>query len=382
MADFSKVTADDCKTRKMPANCRANASHTFVLQSVINEIKAHGRSSMRHEVCGVLLGNLCFDGEPYLFIDARIEGKYASHQSGSVTFTSETWDYINSERDAKFPDRKIVGWYHTHPGFGIFLSNMDVFIHQNFFPMPWQPAYVFDPQAETDGFFFACGDSLEQEDVVVVPDEAPSVVVASKAPKFEQAMVLTDTAEAQLESRRFAIVTLSASLLLLVIVNVFGFFIFRDMLAESGREVESRTKQVREADAREAALAEKCESLAGESKAFAAKCEVLTGEVESLRLRVSQLVAQGKEALEAAEKRLKSAVAQEEAKWRQAMKEADEKARAAEDQARAASAKASSPEKVDSLTPKVEAPKLAPSSQEVPTQPWYRSVVRIIFFWE
>ena len=27
-------------------------------------------------------------------------------------------------------------------------------IHENFFGLKWQPAYVYDPQAETDGFFF------------------------------------------------------------------------------------------------------------------------------------------------------------------------------------------------------------------------------------
>ena len=130
---------------------------------------------MHAEVCGVLVGSLCWDDGPYLLIDGRIEGKNASHQSGSVTFTSETWDYIHEELPAKHPDRIIVGWYHTHPGFGIFLSNMDAFIHENFFSFPWQPAYVFDPQAETDGFFFRIGTELAQENVSVAPDVAPSV---------------------------------------------------------------------------------------------------------------------------------------------------------------------------------------------------------------
>jgi proteasome lid subunit RPN8/RPN11 len=47
----------------------------------------------------------------------------------------------------------MVGWYHTHPGFGIFLSGMDLFIHQNFFTQIWHVAYVLDPRARTSGFF-------------------------------------------------------------------------------------------------------------------------------------------------------------------------------------------------------------------------------------
>ena len=73
------------------------------------------------------------------------------------------------------PERIIVGWYHTHPGFGIFLSNMDAFIHENFFSFPWEPAYVFDPQAETDGFFFKVGTELVQEEVYIFGDVEPSV---------------------------------------------------------------------------------------------------------------------------------------------------------------------------------------------------------------
>ena len=177
MADFSAIRKEECRESELPNGCELNGSHTVVLQSVINEIKEHGRSSMHAEVCGVLVGSLCWDGRPYLLIDGRIEGKHASHQSGSVTFTSETWDFIHEELAAKYPDRKIVGWYHTHPGFGIFLSNMDAFIHENFFSFPWEPAYVFDPQAETDGFFFQVGTELVQEEVSVSVDAAPSVVV-------------------------------------------------------------------------------------------------------------------------------------------------------------------------------------------------------------
>jgi hypothetical protein len=46
-----------------------------------------------------------------------------------------------------------VGWYHTHPDYGIFLSGQDLFIHRNFFDQPLQVAYVVDPIRQTRGFF-------------------------------------------------------------------------------------------------------------------------------------------------------------------------------------------------------------------------------------
>jgi proteasome lid subunit RPN8/RPN11 len=51
------------------------------------------------------------------------------------------------------PDHQIVGWHHTHPGFGIFLSRHDEFFHRNFFSQPWQVALVVDPQRGELGFF-------------------------------------------------------------------------------------------------------------------------------------------------------------------------------------------------------------------------------------
>ena len=38
-----------------------------------------------------------------------------------------------------------MGWYHTHPGFGPFLSAHDRFIHENFFAHPRHVALVLDP---------------------------------------------------------------------------------------------------------------------------------------------------------------------------------------------------------------------------------------------
>jgi proteasome lid subunit RPN8/RPN11 len=38
----------------------------------------------------------------------------------------------------------MVGWYHTHPDWGVFLSSMDMFICDNFFNK-LDVAYVIDP---------------------------------------------------------------------------------------------------------------------------------------------------------------------------------------------------------------------------------------------
>lgn len=123
-------------------------------QSVLDEIHAHGHTRRDAEVCGVLVGLPCRDDTgPYLHIEACIRGENAASATANVTFTAQTWTHIQSEMDRLHPDQKIVGWYHTHPGFGIFLSGMDLFIHQSFFDLPWQVAFVYDPLGKDEGSF-------------------------------------------------------------------------------------------------------------------------------------------------------------------------------------------------------------------------------------
>ena len=55
--------------------------------------------------------------------------------------------------DTRYADKRIVGWYHSHPDFGIFLSDRDCFIHEHFFSGAGQVAYVVDPVRDLEGVF-------------------------------------------------------------------------------------------------------------------------------------------------------------------------------------------------------------------------------------
>ena len=47
--------------------------------------------------------------------------------------------------EKKFPDQRILGWFHTHPGYGIFLSSADQFIDNHYFKESFHIAIVIDP---------------------------------------------------------------------------------------------------------------------------------------------------------------------------------------------------------------------------------------------
>jgi hypothetical protein len=74
--------------------------------------------------------------------------------AGSFRFTAEAISYILTEQEEKFPELIIVGWYHSHPSYGIFLSKeFDTFICDQWFKRDDQFALVVDPVANTEGVF-------------------------------------------------------------------------------------------------------------------------------------------------------------------------------------------------------------------------------------
>lgn len=70
---------------------------------------------------------------------------------GSLLFTGETWSRMTRLRDREHPDKKLVGWFHTHlfaasEDFG--LSGLDQDLHRRFLTKAWQIAALINIDAE------------------------------------------------------------------------------------------------------------------------------------------------------------------------------------------------------------------------------------------
>jgi proteasome lid subunit RPN8/RPN11 len=114
------------------------------------QIEQHAYSQLSAEVGGVLMGTVSPDGTS---IQGFIPALSASAEQVTLTFTHDVWEDILKMARDQFPDLAIVGWYHTHPTFGIFLSEYDLFIQQNFFNNPGHFALVIDPVQGLYGWF-------------------------------------------------------------------------------------------------------------------------------------------------------------------------------------------------------------------------------------
>jgi proteasome lid subunit RPN8/RPN11 len=174
--DTSFIISDDWPMRELGTftGFRERKFQVVFCQSVLDEIHLHGQGSNDIEVCGVLIGTGYRDASgPYLLVEHCIRGNGAKARSTNVTFTADTWAFIQEIMDREYADKKMIGWYHTHPGFGIFLSDMDVFICDNFFNLPWQVAFVYDPLSGEEGNFIWKTGKPQREAVLIEEDVTP-----------------------------------------------------------------------------------------------------------------------------------------------------------------------------------------------------------------
>ena len=119
------------------------------------DMETHAQTNTGVELGGVLLGGQYVDGEGRAFVVVSdcLRADHYEATKGSFKFTHETWGDIQRRLEEYPDDLRMVGWYHTHPDWGVFLSGMDLFICDNFFNKPLDLALVIDPCRDDRGWF-------------------------------------------------------------------------------------------------------------------------------------------------------------------------------------------------------------------------------------
>ncbi|MCI0351417.1 MAG: Mov34/MPN/PAD-1 family protein [Acidobacteriales bacterium] len=241
------------KSQKSGAGCPA----VIMEAEVARRIRQHGRSSMKAEVCGVLIGT---EQGRTTSVAACIAGVNAAQGGAHVTFTQETWEHIYKIKDAEYPNERIVGWYHSHPGFGVFLSDHDTFIQENFFASPQQVAWVYDPHTDEEGCFGWHDGKIEKLDdvafryrvpvgAVLAADESTDIpdlpsAVSPEEPSWTDYLVRVSN---------YLLIFLLGALIALMLALQSGYLVPRSAAEQAARElvrrvlIEEELRRMREA---------------------------------------------------------------------------------------------------------------------------------------
>lgn len=84
-------------------------------------------------------GTYCTALEEFIDVESENSGVY------QISFGAKAWSKLELSLEShQKSDFEIMGWFHTHPGHGLFLSSPDLNIYTNFFKAPYQVAMEID----------------------------------------------------------------------------------------------------------------------------------------------------------------------------------------------------------------------------------------------
>ena len=133
------------------SSSREKASKMFginIANEALRKIVAYTQSS--DEKIGLLIGTMAQDG---LWVTDAVGGHGPAHSTGTVLLPQALARVADDIIKGKIGGT-IVGWYHSHVGHGIFLSNVDIDTQlklQQF--SPYVVALVIDPTVNQFGVF-------------------------------------------------------------------------------------------------------------------------------------------------------------------------------------------------------------------------------------
>ncbi|KAG0323112.1 multicatalytic endopeptidase [Linnemannia gamsii] len=127
-----------------------NSEMVYISSLSLLKVYNHGRAGVPMEVMGLMLGEFVDD------YTVRVIDVFAMPQSGTgvsveavdPVFQTKMLDMLKQTGRPEM----VVGWYHSHPGFGCWLSSVDVNTQQSFEQLnPRAVAVVVDPIQSVKG---------------------------------------------------------------------------------------------------------------------------------------------------------------------------------------------------------------------------------------
>lgn len=144
--------ADSSVTKVFLAKRFIQKLHSFVSEE--NDIRSF-QGGVIPEIGGFILGKFEDTGEGIaVYFERFVDIEPASNGLYQIEFGSDAWLKLDNARDLYKEDGyELMGWFHTHPGHGLFLSKPDLNIHTNLFKRSFQIAMVIDPISKNTDYW-------------------------------------------------------------------------------------------------------------------------------------------------------------------------------------------------------------------------------------
>jgi len=135
----------------------------FFQQEAVIALQEHLKGSPTQAIFGFLIGDVYRDPETgvlYTVIDKTLKLSQAIYGDKTEVVVSRLWDRMQEQ--LKKAAGTLLGWYHSHPGQGGYLTPHDVETHEKFFTDPWQVAILVAAEAGgVTGRFFRSSQSAD-----------------------------------------------------------------------------------------------------------------------------------------------------------------------------------------------------------------------------
>ena len=126
----------------------------YMAQAALEKAQTHFSAEAKKglEAMGLLLGEAnSFNGRKYSFITDYITSKNEA-TSVTVRFSENAFSNLAAQLSA-VKSKFVVGWAHSHPNYGCFLSHTDLSTQKKYFSEDYNIALVIDPVRGEKKFF-------------------------------------------------------------------------------------------------------------------------------------------------------------------------------------------------------------------------------------
>ncbi len=147
------------------------AFETYILKETLEEIIEDFKkyAEKDSERIGFLCGKIKkWNDKKYVVIEDYITAENDSN-AVKASFSRPAFNKLSK----KLKNKLIVGWAHSHPGYGSFLSQTDVNTHKDLFTEDYHVALVIDPLKKEENsvetrFFKTTEDNYSEVDYAVI----------------------------------------------------------------------------------------------------------------------------------------------------------------------------------------------------------------------